>query len=399
MTQSSNDGNSNQRLHVLLIEDAPSDAEIEIAELRHGGFDVTADVVDTGDQVRTHLGKNSYDVILADYSLPNFRVMDTLDILREKNLSVPMILVTGALNSETAVECVKQGAVDYVLKDNVGRLVHCVRRALEDTRLRQERTRAQEQLALKVEELARSNCDLEQFAYVASHDLQEPLRMVAAYTQLLAERYRGKLDSTADRYIAYAVEGATRMQALLEDLLAFSRIGRNGVTPAPTDVNTAIEEVLRNLAFTLKEHSVTITCNPLPTILADRFQLVQLFQNLIGNAIKFRGKAAPSITISADKLGEEWVFSVFDNGIGIAAEHKEFIFKIFQRLHTRAEHPGNGVGLAICRKIVEHNGGRIWVESELGRGSNFRFTFPAANADRTGKKEDYDLSPQDLVSR
>lgn len=223
--------------------------------------------------------------------------------------------------------------------------------------------------------------------------------MVAAYTQLLAERYRGKLDSTADRYIGYAVEGATRMQALLEDLLAFSRIGRNGVTPSSTDVNAAIEEVLRNLAFTLKEHEVTITCNPLPTILADRFQLVQMFQNLIGNAIKFRGKQAPRITISAEPQGEAWVFSVADNGIGIAVEHKEFIFKIFQRLHTRAEYPGNGVGLAICKKIIEHNGGRIWVDSELGQGSNFRFTFPAALADRADKKEDYELRPENFVSR
>jgi signal transduction histidine kinase len=399
MTQSPQNGSGHKRLHVLLIEDAPSDAEIQIDELRRGGFDVTADVVETGHQVREHLGKNSYDVILADYSLPNFRGMDTLEVLREKKLNTPLILVTGALNSETAVECVKQGAVDYVMKDNLARLVLCVRRALEDTRLRQERARGQEQLAHKVEELARSNCDLEQFAYVASHDLQEPLRMVAAYTQLLAERYRGKLDTTADRYIGYAVEGATRMQALLEDLLAFSRIGRNEVIPTPIDANTAIEEVLKNLAFTLKEHNVTITCNPMPTILADRFQVVQLFQNLIGNAIKFRGKQALNVTISAEKQGEEWLFSVFDNGIGIAAEHKEFIFKIFQRLHTRAEYPGNGVGLAICKKIVEHNGGRIWVDSELGHGSNFRFTFPAALADKAGKKEDYELRPQNLVSR
>jgi len=397
MTQLPKNGN-NKGLRVLLIEDAPSDAEIEIAELRNGGFDVAADVVATGDQVRGHLGKTSYDVILADYSLPNFRGMDTLDILREKSLNTPLILVTGALSSETAVECVKQGAVDYVMKDNLARLVLCVRRALEDTRLRQERARGQEQLAHKVEELARSNCDLEQFAYVASHDLQEPLRMVAAYTQLLAERYRGKLDTTADRYIGYAVEGATRMQALLEDLLAFSRIGRNGVIPTPIDTDTAIEEVLRNLAFTLKEHNVTVTRNPLPTILADRFQVVQLFQNLIGNAIKFHSKQAPKVTISAEKQGEEWLFSVFDNGIGIAVEHKEFIFKIFQRLHTRAEYPGNGVGLAICKKIVEHNGGRIWVDSELGHGSNFRFTFPAALADRAGKKEDYELSAENLVS-
>lgn len=399
MTGPGTNANGDRRLHVLLIEDSPADAEIEIAELRRGGFDVAADVVESKDEIRECLGKHSYDIVLADYSLPNFRGMDTLYILAEKGLNTPLILVTGALNSETAVECVKQGAMDYVMKHNLARLPLSVRRAIEETRLRHERTRAQEQLASKVEELARSNCDLEQFAYIASHDLQEPLRMVAAYTQLLSERYRGKLDSTADRYIGYAVEGATRMQALLEDLLAFSRTGRDGLPPAATDVTTTIQEVLKNLAFVLKEHNVTVTCNPLPTILADRFQLVQLFQNLIGNAIKFRGKKSPAVTISAEKQGEEWVFSVVDNGIGIADEHKEFIFKIFQRLHTRAEYPGNGVGLAICKKIVEHHGGRIWVDSELGQGSNFRFTFPAARADRPDKKEDYELSPQNLVSR
>lgn len=391
-------GSSQNRLHVLLIEDSPSDAEIEIAELRRAGFDVAADVVDTREQVRERLKKHPYDIILADYSLPNFRGMDALDILRESSLTTPLILVTGALNSETAVECVKQGAMDYVLKDNLARLPISVRRALNEVRLRQERASAQEQLTDKVEELARSNCDLEQFAYVASHDLQEPLRMVAAYTQLLAERYQGKLDSAADRYISYAVEGATRMQALLEDLLAFSRVGRNGSTPAPTDVDAALKDVLRNLALALKEHSVTVTCNPLPTILADHFQVVQLFQNLIGNAIKFRGRRNPWITISAEQKGREWLFSVSDNGIGIAGEHKDLVFKIFQRLHSRSEYPGNGVGLAICKRIVEHNGGRIWVESELGHGSNFRFTFPAAVADKAGKTEDYELRTHNPVS-
>lgn len=399
MTGPARNGSGDKRLHVLLIEDTPSDAELEIAELRRGGFDVAADVVETKDQVRERLGKNSYEVVLADYSLPNFRGMDALDILREKGLNIPLILVTGALNSETAVECVKQGAMDYVLKDNLGRLVLCVRRALEDTRLRSERASAQEQLANKVEELARSNCDLEQFAYVASHDLQEPLRMVSSYTQLLAERYKGKLDAAADRYINYAVEGATRMQALLEDLLSFSRIGRNGATPAPTNVNSAVDEVLKNLALTLREHSVTVTCSPLPTIVADHFQVVQLFQNLLGNAIKFRAKRNPCVTISAERRGHEWLFSVFDNGIGIAAEHNDLIFKIFQRLHTRVEYPGNGVGLAICKKIVEHNGGRIWVESELGQGSNFRFTFPVTAADKADKTEDYEFRTQNPVSR
>ena len=399
MTISPTNGSSQNRLRVLLIEDSPADAEIEIAELRRGGFDVAADVVETRQQVRERLAINSYDVILADYSLPDFRGMDALDMVRERSLTTPLILVTGALNSETAVECVKQGAMDYVLKDHVARLPISVRRALEDVRLRHERARAQEQLANKIEELARSNCDLEQFAYVASHDLQEPLRMVAAYTQLLSERYQGKLDSAADRYISYAVEGATRMQALLEDLLAFSRVGRNGATPAPTDVNSAVNEVLKNLDLALKEHGVTVTCNPLPTILADGFQVVQLFQNLLGNAIKFRAKRNPCITVSAEQKGREWLFSVLDNGIGIAEEHKDLVFKIFQRLHTRTEYPGNGVGLAICKKIVEHNGGHIWVESELDHGSNFRFTFPAAVADKADKTEDYELCTQNTFSR
>jgi signal transduction histidine kinase len=397
---SNTNGRSPAALRVLVVEDVPADAEIEIAELRRNGFDVSADVVDNADRLRERLEKTHYDLILADYSLPSFRGMDTLEILREKNLSTPMILVTGALNSETAVECVKQGATDYVLKDHLARLATAVRRALEESRLRRERAKAQKQLADKVEELARSNCDLEQFAYVASHDLQEPLRMVAAYTQLLADRYKGKLDEAADRHIDYAVEGATRMQALLEDLLAFSRVGRNGVSHGRVDVNAIIDEAVKNLAIALKERGVIVTRNPLPTVSGDRFQLVQLFQNLIGNAIKFRGKEPPRVTISAEKQGEDWVFSVADNGIGIAPEHTDFIFKIFQRLHTRSEYPGNGIGLAICKKIVEHHGGRIWVESELGRGSNFRFTFPATAADRADKKEpDYELCAQDFAGR
>lgn len=391
-------GGEQKSLRVLVIEDSPSDAEIEVAELRRNGFDVSADVVETPERVRERLARTSYDVILADYRLPGFDGMETIEILRRKNLSTPVILVTGTLSSETAVECVKRGATDYVLKDHLARLSAAVRRALEETRLRRERSKAQQQLADKVEELARSNCDLEQFAYVASHDLQEPLRMVAAYTQLLAERYQGKLDDSADRYIGYAVEGATRMQALLEDLLAFSRLGRNGVCQSQVDVNAIVDEAVKNLTITLQEHDVTVTRNPLPTIYADRYQLVQLFQNLIGNAVKFHGKQPPQVTISAEKQGGEWVFSVSDNGIGIAPEHTDFIFKIFQRLHARNEYPGNGIGLAICKKIVEHHGGRIWVKSELGHGSTFRFTFPVTPADKADKKEqDYGLYAQDFA--
>jgi len=372
------------KLRILLIEDNPSDAELEIAELRRGGFDVLSDIVQTREEIGTCLDRSAYDLVLADYNLPHFRGMEAVDVIREKNLSTPLILVTGALKSVTAVECLKQGATDYVLKDNLTRLSLCVRRALEETRLKQERKRAQDELANKVEELARSNRDLEQFAYVSSHDLQEPLRMVAAYTQLLADRYRGKLDENADKYIGYAVEGALRMQALIEDLLAFSRVGRNGHEHKETDCNAAIDEALRNLAAAVRESGVIVTRGPLPPLLADHFQLVQLFQNLIGNAIKFRKDRPPMIKISAQRIGDKWQLSIEDNGIGIAADHKEQIFVIFQRLHTREEYSGNGVGLAICKKIVEQHGGRIWVESEPGRGATFQFTLPATVADRAG---------------
>ena len=396
MANGSENGRLDGNLQVLIVEDNPSDAELEIAELRRGGFNVLSDLAQTRDEVSEHLTKNTYDIILADYNLPHFRGMETLDILREKGLSIPLILVTGALKSVTAVECVKQGATDYVLKENLTRLSVSVRRALVEARLRVERKRAQEELARKVDELARSNEDLEQFAYVASHDLQEPLRMVAAYAQLLAERYRGKLDDNADKYIGYAVEGAVRMQALIEDLLAFSRVGRNGHEHQATDCDSTVDEAIKNLSAAVQESGVTVTRGPLPLLVADQVHLVHLFQNLIGNAIKFRGREPPVVKISAEKSGSEWLFTVADNGIGIAPEHKEFIFKIFQRLHTRSEYSGNGIGLAICKKIVEQHGGRIWVDSEAGQGSTFRFTLAASPAD---KELGHETDTRDLISR
>src|SRR5438874_5716968 len=200
MAAAVNESVARTKLRILLIEDDPSDAELEIAELQRGGFDVSSDVAQTREDVGNYLEQNAYDLVIADYNLPYFRGMEAVDIIREKKLSVPLILVTGALKSVMAVECLKQGATDYVLKDNLTRLSLCVRRALEETRLKQERKRAHDELAKKVDELARSNRDLEQFAYVSSHDLQEPLRMVSAYTQLLGERYRGQLDEKADKY-------------------------------------------------------------------------------------------------------------------------------------------------------------------------------------------------------
>jgi signal transduction histidine kinase len=368
------------RFSALLVEDNLADSELVLRELRRGGFEVTCEVVQTADQFRQKLQTTTPDVVLADYNLGSWRGMEALEILRGAGLDIPLILVSGAVGDVTAVECIKLGATDYVLKDSLTRLPASVRRALQEKQVRKERRQAEADLAKKAEELARYNRDLEQFAYVASHDLQEPLRMVAAYTQLLAERYAGKLDENADKYIRYALEGALRMQTLVTDLLTFSRVGRNRKsTPLASDA--VVREALENLQAALQESGAVVHYEALPTVSGDRTQLVQLFQNLIGNAIKFRGEKTPAITVSANRGAAEWEFSVSDNGIGIAPEHVEAIFVIFQRLHTRAEYPGNGVGLAICKKIVEQHGGRIWVESKAGEGTIFKFTLPASLAD------------------
>ncbi len=364
-------------LRVLHVEDNALDAELVAAALRKGGLWVSVAVVQTAAEFESQLRTRVPDLVLADYNLPQWKGMEALEMLVRENLDIPLILVSGALGDVTAVECIKRGATDYVLKDGLARLPESVRRALQEKKLLHLRRLAEGNLARKVEELARSNEELEQFAYVASHDLQEPLRMVAAYTQLLGERYRGKLDENADKYIAYASEGALRMQTLIQDLLAFSRAGRRGVTSGPVNCQAVLTEVMRSMGPAMQESGATVKYDALPLVWAEGSRIGQLFQNLITNAIKFRGKAAPEISIGAEKKGAQWLFNVSDNGIGIQPEHADNIFVVFQRLHTRTEYPGNGIGLSICKKIVEQCGGKIWVESNAGHGSIFKFTLPA----------------------
>jgi PAS domain S-box-containing protein len=234
--------------------------------------------------------------------------------------------------------------------------------------------RQEELLRRQAADLARSNAELEQFAYVASHDLQEPLRMVASFTQLLARRYTGKLDAKADEYIQYAVGGAKRMQQLITDLLALSRVGTSGGDFCDVPLTDVMSDVLLNLGPAINDIGATVVYDSLPTVFADRGQMTQLLQNLIGNAVKFRGTESPRVHISAEEAGDQWTISVSDNGIGIPPEHKERVFQIFQRLHTREQYPGTGIGLAICRKIVERHGGKIWLDSAPGAGTTFHFT-------------------------
>ncbi|MFZ0547152.1 MAG: ATP-binding protein [Candidatus Promineifilaceae bacterium] len=266
-------------------------------------------------------------------------------------------------------------------QENLETLVEERTTALEElnNRLQQEiseRKLAQEKMTFQTQQLAQSNAELEQFAYVASHDLREPLRKIESYTELLAKRYQGQLDERADKYIHYIVDGTQRMQQLINELLLYSRLGRYGPETSLTPISKLLSAVLSDLELIIEETDATIIVDPLPTLPVDASQISRLLQNLIGNALKFHGDSPPEIRISAHQRSDDWLFSVSDNGIGIDPKNAERIFLIFQRLHARNEYPGTGIGLAVCKKIVENHNGRIWVESRPGKGATFCFTLP-----------------------
>jgi PAS domain S-box-containing protein len=260
------------------------------------------------------------------------------------------------------------------VKDPKGNIVGASKIARDIT----EQLRTREALRNANERLAQSNADLEYFAYSASHDLQEPLRMVSTYSAMLRRKYGGKLDEKANQYLSYLTEGSARMERLLRDLRAFTHVSTNAGPAPEVDANVALRETLVNLKVAIDESRAKVISGHLPTVCLQEFQLEQLFQNIIGNAIHYRSDAAPRINIKAEPDGDVWRFSIQDNGIGIAAEYKEKIFEMFKRLHTAADYSGSGMGLAICQRIVERSGGRIWVESQLGRGSTFFFTLLGA---------------------
>jgi PAS domain S-box-containing protein len=310
---------------------------------------------------------------------------DDLQVIRSRQ-SKPNI--DEPWKTETGIRWVSTSKIPYI--DETGEVVGVIgvsmdvtERKLAEEELKNHRKHLEEmdkvrteKLAVAIRDLERSNKELEQFAYVASHDLQEPLRMVSSYTQLLAQRYEGQLDDKAKKYIDYAVDGAVRMQRLINDLLTYSRVGTRGKPLEPIDSHSVLGEALLNLQSAVEESRAMVTNDDLPTVRADASQLIQISQNLIANAIKFRGASPPRIHVSARDQGREWLFSISDNGIGIDPQYKDKLFMIFQHLHTKQEYPGTGIGLALCKRIVERHGGKIWFESEPGNGSTFFFSIP-----------------------
>jgi signal transduction histidine kinase len=278
---------------------------------------------------------------------------------------------------QRGVEMVGSGNLDYQVgissEDEIGRLSRAFDAMTENLK---NITASRDELNQIARELERSNQELQQFAYVASHDLQEPLRMVAGFTRLLERRYKDKLDQDAREFINFAVDGAVRMQKLIDDLLTYSRVGMHNIPFEPADCNRLLDQAITNLRVAIEESQAVITSSNLPTATCNGSQMVQLFQNLLSNAIKFRGAETPRIRIAAEHRDSEWLFSFRDNGIGIDPHYKDRIFQIFQRLHSRDEYEGTGIGLALCMKIVELHKGKIWMESEEGKGATFYFTLP-----------------------
>jgi len=285
------------------------------------------------------------------------------------------------ISFENRYRC-KDGSYKWLLwhahTDFQKNLIYAIARDITD------RKQAEDVLKATAAELARSNDELAQFAYVASHDLQEPLRMVASFLQLLEKRYDGVLDPEGKKFIHFAVDGAKRMQALIQDLLSLSRVQTRARPAELTDCAKVFRDVMNDLQFVIAEAGATVTCDSLPIVMADSVQISQLLQNLLGNALKFRGNDPLRIHVGADRKDGEWEISVSDNGIGIGPQFFDRIFGIFQRLHSGSELPGTGIGLAVCKKIVERHSGRIWLESEPGRGSAFFFTIPDKKPPATG---------------
>ena len=364
----------NKLLHLLQIEDSEADAKLIVYILRRAGYDVDARRVETAAAMKQAFEDDTWDAIIADYSLPQFDVTGALEILRESGRDIPFIVVSGAVGEDVAVETMRLGAHDYLLKNSMTRLAAAVEREIGNARMRAEQREREERLR---KELERSNADLQAYAYSISHDLREPLRVISCYADLVQRRCGGQLNDAGRELLDAIAAGAQRMGEMLTGLLKFSRADEDKQELLPIDTHLVLNEALDSLAVEIRNAGARITAGPMPVLLAWEHPLEQVFLNLIGNALKYRKpEEAPRIAISAERRGEEWQFSVVDNGIGFDMADARRIFELFQRLDPADRH-GTGIGLATSRRIVERHGGRIWAESAPGKGAAFHFTIPS----------------------
>jgi signal transduction histidine kinase len=376
---------SNKPIELLLFEDNLGDAGLieEMLEESEGIYHL--EIVETLEEGLVLLKNSLFDVILLDLGLPDSDGIDTLKEVHKISTKTPIIVLTGLNNEEIGIFAVKFGAQDYLIKKEIDSklLKRSIRYSIERKKIESElqnyKSNLEDKVKERTKELEQSNKELQQFAYVASHDLREPLRMISSFLQLLERRYNEQLDEDANEFIEFAVDGAKRLDSMIKDLLEYSRVANKKRKFSDVDLNQVLERTNLNLKFAIDDNNAEIIANQLPTLSGDEQLLIQLFQNLISNSIKYRSKDNPTIQISVNNELNQFLFSVKDNGIGISTKHLERIFTIFQRLHTREEYEGTGIGLAIAQKIVHQHGGQIWAESELGKGTIIYFTIPYNN--------------------
>ena len=390
-----------RHLRVLFVEDNRADLELCRQELLRAGFSLRADATDSREQFRALVQNKEYDIILADYGLPGWTGQEALEILRQEQKPTPFILVTGSLGDEKAVDCIKAGACNYVLKDHLLRLPLAIEQALEEQRLRRAQRQAQEELRKYAAELESVNRELQEFASIASHDLQEPLRKIVAFGERLAEHAGDRLDETGRDYLLRMQSAATRMAALIDALLSYSRLATRAQPFERVDLTQTMLGVMVDLEVRIRESHARVETTVLPQVMADRIQMHQLFLNLVSNAVKFsRPGVPPEVWIGWRLLpGNRCEITVADNGIGFEEEYAERIFRPFQRLHGRGEYEGTGMGLPICRKIATRHGGSIVARSQPGEGSTFvvelPVTQPAQEAPcRPSEAQEPSLSPK-----
>ena len=365
---------SDERVSLLLVDDQEANLSALEAVLEPFGEHLVK--ARSGREALERLLQHDFAVVLLDVQMPGMSGFDIAALVRARDRTrhTPILFLTAISQTDQDVRRgYELGAVDYVFKPIAPEIL----RAKVSVFVELHRRRHQEAAAR--EELARSNRDLEEFAHVVAHDLQAPLRSVTGHLDLLAKR-AGGLDEKARHHVDAAVADAERMKSQIRDLLSYARARNREAAPRTTDAAVVLREVTERLRVPIEESKAEVTHGPLPVLLVDPTELSQVLQNLVENAVKFHRDVPPKVHVTAERQGDHWRFSVADNGIGIASKDAERIFGVFQRLHTREEFPGTGIGLALCRRLVEHRGGRIWVESKNGAGSTFHFTLPAAAA-------------------